>query len=356
VVKKIYNKQFALSLFELLMLLIQDGVAYFLIIFSYYNHLIDVGDVTLYLLATITLSQTIRTFLDNLREANTNLQYSTSYFDYIEDKSYYSKTGNHKRFDYGTQLEIEFKNVSFQYNNTNNKVLDNVSFKINAGEKIAIVGINGAGKSTIVKLISGLLFPDNGEILINGINVKDFDNQEYSSMFSTVFQDVTVYATTILENVGGDNYSIDRVKECITRVGLKSKVESLPLQYNTQLLKVLDNKGIELSGGENQKLAIARALYKQCNCVILDEPTSALDALTEASIYQSFNELVNKSTDIYISHRLSSTKFCDRILLFNKSGLVEEGSHDSLMELKGDYYNMFVVQGKYYQQGSKEND
>jgi ATP-binding cassette subfamily B protein/ATP-binding cassette subfamily C protein len=350
VLKRIYNKEFSLGMFELLMILLQDGVSYFLIIYSYYNNKISLGDASLYLLVVISLSQSIRELVTNITLANSNLNYSSAFFDFLDDKSYYSQKGDRLAFPKDTPLEIEFKDVSFSYPNTTSLVLDKVSFKINKGDKIAIVGINGAGKTTIVKLISGLLFPNSGEILINNINTKEFNKDEYNKMFATVFQDVLIYAASVYENVGGENYDTKLVELCLEKVGLGDKIKSLKNGYDTSLLKVIDNDGVELSGGETQKLSIARALYKDANCIILDEPTSALDALAEASIYQSFNDLVQNKTAVYISHRLSSTKFCDNILLFDKSGLKEQGTHDTLMELKGKYYEMFVVQGKYYQE------
>ena len=178
-------------------------------------------------------------------------------------------------------------------------------------------------------------------------------------MFSIVFQDVNVFGCSVIENVvGEDNSPSARAKaiDCLNRVGLKEKIESLPNKYDTQMLKILDDEGVELSGGQNQKMAIARALYKDANMVILDEPTAALDALAEASIYKSFDDLVQSKTAIYISHRLSSTKFCDKIALFTKNGLEEYGNHEELMAKKGIYYSMFMTQGKYYKEGGEENE
>ena len=175
-----------------------------------------------------------------------------------------------------------------------------------------------------MKLICGLFEPTRGQIFINGIDLKTLDKKDYQKLISTVFQDYDIYALSILENVGGIKYDRQKAISCIENVGLKETIESLPKGYDTNLLKVIDEQGIDLSGGQKQKLAIARALYKNGGIVILDEPTSALDALAEASIYQQFAGLVENKTAIYISHRLSSTKFCDRILFFNQNGLQEE--------------------------------
>ena len=188
------------------------------------------------------------------------------------------------------------------------------------------------------------------------MDLKTLDKEDYQKLISTVFQDYDIYALTVLENVGGMDYNREKVIQCIDSVGLKEVIEALPNSYDTTLLKVIDENGVDLSGGQKQKIAIARALYKDGGIVILDEPTSALDALAEASIYQQFSNLVKNKTSIYISHRLSSTKFCNRILFFNENGLQEEGTHDDLMKNRQGYYEMFMIQGKYYQEGGNSND
>ncbi len=200
----------------------------------------------------------------------------------------------------------------------------------------------------------GLYDVDEGEILINGTPIRDFNKRELYSMYSVVFQDVNILAYTLAENVActSENIDNDRVYKVLDKVGLKEKVNSFPKGLDQIMLKIIDENGTELSGGESQKLAIARALYKDGNMVIMDEPTSALDALAEAEIYKDFSELVENKTSIYISHRLSSTKFCDAIALFDKTGLIEYGTHDELMENRGEYYKMFTIQGKYYQKGN----
>ena len=237
-------------------------------------------------------------------------------------------------------------------------IFKNLNFTIHKGERLAIVGINGAGKSTLVKLMVGLFDVTEGEIRINGIPIKEFDKKQLFAMFSVVFQDVNLLAFTVKENVTCSSVGIDdeRVKDALTRVGLKDKIESLPNGTDQMMLKIIEEDGIELSGGESQKLSIARALYKDGNMVIMDEPTAALDALAEAEIYENFSELVKGKTSVYISHRLASTKFCDKIALFDGDGLKEYGNHEELMELQGDYYHMFFVQGKYYTEGGEVNE
>lgn len=352
----IAKKRFAYSLLEVLALFIQDIFAYYFIIKGYFDGKFTLGEISLLVGITIALSVALRSVSDYGTTLIKDTKYSASYFNFIDNEEYYSHTGQKTSFSNDEDLEIEFKNVSFKYPNTDKWILKNFNFKIEKKQKLALVGVNGAGKSTIIKLITGLYFADEGEILINGINVKEFRNEEYNRLFSVVYQDINVYAGSILENVIGDSTNdadVKRGKECLEQIGLKEKIESLPHKYDTQMLKIIDDSGVELSGGQKQKIAIARALYKNANIVILDEPTSALDALAELEIYTSFDRLVNGKTAIYISHRLSSTKFCDKIAFFDKNGLAEYGTHEELMKNRKGYYEMFEIQGKYYKEGMK---
>ena len=359
VFKKMINHQFKLGLIELIFLLLQDGISYFFIIKAYYDGYLTLGEVSFYVGLIIALSTALRKASENFTSMIQNMRLSESYFEYMDDRSLLESFEGRDAIDKNETLEIEFKNVSFKYPSTSTWIFKNLNLTIHKGEKIAIVGTNGAGKTTICKLLIGLFEPTEGEILINDINIKDFSKRALYDMFSIVFQDVNIFACSIIENVvGEDNSPSARAKaiDCLKRVGLKEKIESLPNKYDTQMLKILDDEGVELSGGQNQKIAIARALYKDANMVILDEPTAALDALAEASIYQSFDDLVQSKTAIYISHRLSSTKFCDKIALFTKNGLEEYGNHEELMAKKGIYYSMFMTQGKYYKEGGEDNE
>lgn len=352
--RNIANKSFKLGLLEILFLVIEDAVAYYFIIKSYLEGAISLGEVTMYVGVVISLSLTLRQITNNVTCLLKDSKYVETYYEFMDNSDLYRRSGNVKAVPNEETLEIEFKNVSFKYPRSDKWILKNFNFKIEKGEKLAIVGTNGAGKTTIVKLMTGLFFPNEGEILINGVEIRKYDKNELNKMFSVVYQDVNIFAASVLENIIGldtDELSKKKAIDAIERVGLKEKIESLPNSYNNQLLKIIENDGVELSGGQNQKLAIARALYKNGNMVILDEPTSALDALAEAEIYKSFDDLVSHKTAVYISHRLSSTKFCDKIALFTADGLKEYGSHEELMSLKGEYYNMFETQGKYYKEG-----
>lgn len=355
VIRDIENKRFKVTLFELIALFFQDGISFLLVVLGYFNGELTLPMVSLYLSMIVSFTTIMRTFSENASTLVRDLKLSSTYFQMMDQPEYAPvKENGRNALDSEQAIEIEFRNVSFRYPNCEKYIYKNFSFKIFAHEKLAIVGTNGAGKTTLVKLISGLFEPESGEILINGINIKEFNRQEYYKMFSTVFQDYEIYAGSILENVIGtvtDEKEIKRGKDCLKRVGLQEKIESLPLKYDTPLIKTVHPDGLDLSGGQKQKIAIARALYKNGNVVILDEPTSALDALAEAEIYQSFDDLIKNKTAIYISHRLSSTKFCGKIAFFDENGLQEYGTHDELMAAKKGYYHMFEVQGQYYQEG-----
>ena len=249
-------------------------------------------------------------------------------------------------------LEVRFEHVSFRYPHTEKNVFTDLNFTIHAGERLAIVGVNGAGKSTLVKLMTGLFAPTEGHIYINGVDITELKKSEVYELYSAVFQEVNVLAFTLRENVGCHARDVDekKVQEALEKVGLWKKVEGFTNGLDQMMLKVIDENGTDFSGGERQKLSIARALYKDAPMVIMDEPTAALDALAEAEIYENFSSLVEGKTAVYISHRLASTRFCDKIALFDADGLEEYGTHDELMAKKGKYYEMFVVQGKYYQE------
>lgn len=246
---------------------------------------------------------------------------------------------------------IEFVNLTFKYPKTEKPVLENISFKINKGDKISIVGINGAGKTTLIKLLCRLYQPTSGEILINGHNIFDYEYKTYIEKISAVFQDYKLFAFSLKENIIASQTCVEEeVSNCVNKVGLAEKIKQLPQGLNSFYGKSYDEQGIELSGGEIQKVAIARALYKKASLVILDEPTSALDPLAEADIYQNFNNLVLNKTAIYISHRMSSSVFCDKIIIIQEGHLIAYDTHHHLMQDEnGLYYKLFISQAKNYQ-------
>ncbi|ADL35845.1 ABC transporter ATP binding/permease protein [Butyrivibrio proteoclasticus B316] len=249
--------------------------------------------------------------------------------------------------------EIEFRHVSFSYPKTDKKILDDICIKIRPGEHLSIVGLNGAGKTTFIKLLCRLYDPTEGQILLDGVDIRDYDYRQYMQQFAPVFQDFKLFSFTIDENIAFANPDKGKVDEYIELVGLKDKVDELEKGTQTTIFKYFDEKGIEPSGGEQQKIAIARALYKDSPVVILDEPTSALDPLAEYEVYKQFHTLVGGKTAFYISHRLSSCKFCDSIAVFSEGKIAEYGSHDELISIpSGIYAKMFEAQAKYYRDAS----
>ncbi len=248
--------------------------------------------------------------------------------------------------------EFEFHNVSFRYPSTEPYVLKNLSMKIRAGERLAVVGMNGSGKSTMIKLLCRLYDPTEGCITLNGINIKEFDYNEYLKLFAIVFQDFKLLAFPIGENVAAsESYDEERVWKCLEMAGVKERVEQFPEKLNQAIYKLYEKDGIDLSGGEEQKVAIARALYKDAPFVILDEPTAALDPIAESEIYAKFDEIVGNKTAVYISHRLSSCRFCDRITVFRNGALSEEGTHEDLLKNpNGKYAELWNAQAQYYTQ------
>lgn len=324
---------------------------------EYYNGNIDISQVTLYLGMAIALNQALDSASDKRVELIQHAVYASHYFDLVADRSYISLP-TPRGLPNGQIGTIQFLDVSFSYPTSEKLVLKNINFQIQPGEKIAFVGINGAGKSTIIKLLTRLFDATKGEVLVDGVNINTIDKNVYYQNISVVYQDINIYAASILENVTGcldAENGRERAIACLNAMNLDKKIEALPLQYDTSLLKIIDENGIDISGGEAQKVAIARALYKDAALYIMDEPTSALDALAEMEVYELFNHAVKDKTVIFISHRLSSTKFCDRIYLLSPNGIEEVGTHDELMLKKGKYYHMFVTQGKYYRKGNEKN-
>lgn len=258
--------------------------------------------------------------------------------------------GSRRVEDLDKPHEIEFRNVSFHYPNTKVQVLKNVSITLKAGERLSVVGLNGAGKTTFIKLLCRLYDVDEGEILLDGVNIRDYDYDEYMKLFSVVFQDFRLLSFTAQDNILlGKEDSVENVDEMFEKVGLLDKINSLPKGRDTMMFRQFDRDGVQLSGGEQQKLAIARALYKDAPVVILDEPTAALDPVAEYEIYCKFNELVGNKTAVYISHRLSSCRFCDRIAVFSEGTIKELGTHEQLVHKKdGVYAEMFAAQAQYY--------
>lgn len=246
---------------------------------------------------------------------------------------------------------IEFKNVSFTYPSAEKPTIKNMSFKVNEGENIAIVGENGAGKTTAIKLLCGLYYPTEGDILINGKSSKDFSSDSYFDLFSAVFQDYEFLPMTVAENIcAKSDYDSEKLYSALEQSGIADKIYSLDKKENSFMVKDVYKDAVDFSGGEKQKLLLAKAIYKDAPVLILDEPTAALDPIAENELYLKYNELTKGKLSFFISHRLSSTRFCDRILFIKDGKIAEEGTHEELMALKGSYYKMYQLQSYYYKE------
>lgn len=262
-------------------------------------------------------------------------------------------SGEHIEAEADRKYEIRLENVSFRYPGADKDTLTNINLTLHPGEKLAVVGVNGAGKTTLIKLVCGFLDPTEGRVLLNEKDIRNFNRADYYTMFSAVFQSFSLLAGTIMTNVAQNDVGIDmeRVKECIEKAGLRTKIESLPDGYETYLNREVYEDAILLSGGETQRLMLARALYKNAPFIVLDEPTAALDPIAESDLYQKYNEMTHGRSSVYISHRLASTRFCDRIIMIDNAGISEEGTHDELLKLGGKYADLYEVQSKYYKEG-----
>lgn len=342
------RKTFRKSLLSVLILIIAQGIFAYTLILSFKNGSVDTGSFLMYLTLMLQFVLLADRAIEDYEFFVVNQTiYVENLYDLLETDKLSSDHGTRDRLS--GAVDIEFRNVTFAYPNTDKKVLDNLSFKIAKNETIALVGNNGEGKSTIINLLVRLYRPDEGEILLNGVNINEFKEEELYKMFACIFQQVNIYPYTLGNNISmHETYELERAKRAIEDVGLKERIEEEKNAYERNMSHEVAKDALELSGGQEQKLAISRAVYKDSPILILDEPTANLDALAEHEIYSKLNDLREDRTSIYISHRLSSTKFCDRIILLKGGKIFEEGTHDELMKKKGEYYEMFTIQGKYY--------
>lgn len=310
----------------------------------------DIGSITQYVGAATALAANIHTFLRELGNMETNAAYLEKAFEYLDipNAMYQGSLTTEKRSD--RQYEVEFQNVSFKYPGSELWALKNVSMKFKVGKRLAIVGENGSGKTTFIKLLCRLYDPQEGQILLNGIDIRKYHYRDYMNIFSVVFQDFQLISQPLGNNVAGSAaYDEVKVQKALMDAGFGERLKTLPDGLNTQLYKDFTENGVEISGGEAQKIAIARALYKDAPFIILDEPTAALDPIAEAEIYAKFNDIAGDRTAIYISHRLSSCKFCDEIVVFHEGAVIQQGTHEHLVaEKSGKYYELWHAQAQYY--------
>ena len=310
--------------------------------------LISLGNAMKYVGAYTNLASSLQNIAGVFTELDIESKYLAYFYDYmaLENKRYEGTIPTEKRDD--NLFEIEFRDVSFKYLNSEKYALRHVNQKITLGSKTAVVGKNGAGKTTFIKLLCRLYEPTEGQILLNGVDIRYYDYKDYARLFGVVFQDFKLFSASIGENVAAStDYDEKKVKDVLEKAGFGERLAKMPEGIKTNIYQMEEN-GVEISGGEAQKIAIARALYKDAPFVILDEPTSALDPVAEYEIYQHFDSMVQDKTSIYISHRMSSCRFCDNILVFDEGEIIESGSHDKLMAENGLYSKLWNAQAQYY--------
>lgn len=339
---------------EVVLTVIRNGIAYIYLINMTLNDGLSASSFILYFVAISTLTNWVMGVLkemSTLHKECLDISSLREFLDYPEP----FKFDDGKDIPLASNYEIRLENVSFHYPECDKDIIHNLNLTIHPREKFAIVGLNGAGKTTLVKLICGLLSPSEGRVLLNGDDISDFNRNKYYELFSAVFQDFSILDVTIAEEIAQckDNIDYQRIKECIDYAGLSDTIDKLPKGLNTHIGREVYLDGVLLSGGQMQRLMLARALYKNGPILLLDEPTAALDPLAESEIYQKYSDMASNKTSLFISHRLASTRFCDRIILIKDGGIKEEGSHEDLLKLNGEYAKLFEVQSRYYKQGKE---
>ena len=329
--------------------LIQEGLLYVYLAYKVIVDHLTIGNFTMLLNSVQKLTECLIGISANVVSIGRSVQYIDElyYIMHLEERN----QSNNVSLPDLSAFVIEFENVSFQYPGYDQYVLKNINTKIYANQKVSIVGTNGSGKTTFIKLILRLYQPTEGKIKLNGIDIQDIDYESYMKSFAAVFQDYKIFAYSINENIAMDEeYDSELIDLVISKLNMQKMMDKLPKGKDTVMYKFLNEDGIELSGGEQQKLVIARALYKQTPILILDEPTAALDPLMEYEIYRCINEEISDKCILFISHRLSITKYCDDVLVFNQGNIVQQGTHEQLMkDESGIYYEMYTCQAEFYE-------
>ncbi len=309
-----------------------------------------VGSITQYAGALAGLAQGTDKLLEIVGDLRANAEFLRPTYEFLDipNKMYQGSLTTEKRAD--RDYEIEFRDVSFQYPSTDTWALRHVSMRFRVGGRLAVVGENGSGKTTFIKLLCRLYDPTEGEILLNGIDIRKYRYDDYLALFSVVFQDFRLLAQPLGQNVAASiEYDRERAARCLEKAGFGDRLSELPKGLDTCLYRDFEDDGVEISGGEAQKIALARVLYQDAPFIVLDEPTAALDPEAEAEVYTRFNDIVEDKTAIYISHRLSSCRFCDEIAVFDHGRVVQQGAHDALVEAPGKYHDLWEAQAQYYQ-------
>ena len=343
---------------DIMLTFLRNGIAYAFLIGLVLQNGLSVADFLLFFTAVGGFTEWVTGILGGFHTLHKqSLDISTIRECITYQEPFQFEDGTSLKAEAGKMYEIRLENVSFRYPGAKNDTLTNINLTLHPGEMIGVVGLNGAGKTTLIKLMCGFLDPTEGRVLLDGKDIRDYNRADYYTMFSAVFQTFSLLAGTIAMNIAQNDIEIDmeRVKECAKKAGLEKKIESLPNGYETYLNREVYEDAILLSGGETQRLMLARALYKNAPFLVLDEPTAALDPIAESELYQKYHEMTHGKSSLYISHRLASTRFCDRILMIGDAGICEEGTHEELLKLGGKYAELFAIQSKYYKEGDGEN-
>jgi ATP-binding cassette subfamily B protein len=337
---------------EALLTMARNGIAYAYLLHMALRDSLSVPEFILYFTAVSTFTTWVMGILQaaqKLHEESLDISQVREFLDYPEPFRFEGGVAIPKADAY----ELKLEHVSFRYPGAEEDTIHDLDLTVRPGEKLAIVGLNGAGKTTLVKLLCGLFDPTEGRVLLNGVNVRDFNRREYYGLFSAVFQEFSILDVTVAENIAQTNENIDTQKlwDCIEKAGLTQTIQKLPKGLDTHVGREVYLDGVLFSGGQTQRLMLARALYKDGAILLLDEPTAALDPLAENDIYQKYKDMTAGKTSLFISHRLASTRFCDRIIFIADGRITEEGTHDQLLARGGAYARLFEVQSRYYQEG-----
>ncbi len=350
---QLLKRKFGVNLLSTFISVLQSAVMYIYFTYQACYLKINIAQYTVMLASATLFTGVLLKLFKALGTVNNCLkaaEYLREYEDTVNKNSNLNGSNNlsEKKIDFSNSV-IRFENVSFKYPDTSYYILKNINVEISEHKRLGIVGLNGSGKTTFIKLILRIYTPTEGKITLNGINISDIPYKQYSEHLGAVLQDYCLFAYSVIENIVFDGvYHSAALTDCIFQSGLAEKVKNLPNGIKTSVYRDLDDDGIEFSGGEGQKLAMARMLYKNADILILDEPSSALDPYAEYELFTHLSDISRGKTTIFISHRLSSVQFCDKIIVLNEGAIIEEGTHKELLNRKGFYSDLYYSQAKYY--------
>lgn len=344
---------------DLLLAVVRNALAYIYLLRMVINGGLSVPEFLLHFSAITGFTGWVTMILDSTMALHMQSRYFGQIRQYLQWNEPFLFEGAPKvpRCEDG-RYTLRLEDVSYRYRESEHDTISHMNLTIRPGEKLAIVGLNGAGKSTLIKLLCGLLDPTDGRVTLNGEDIRKFDRRDYYALFTAVFQDFSVLPSSIASNIAQSDREIDmaRVEDCARHAGITEMIENLPNGLRSNLGKMLNDDALELSGGQEQRLMLARALYKDAPILVLDEPTAALDPIAENDMYMRYNEIAQNRTAIYISHRLASTRFCDRVLFLKNGKIAEEGTHEQLLSLGGGYAELFEIQSRYYREGVESDE